>query len=85
MPGMLGLLFCQCEGSKIRERNGAQAFDGPHLMGGHNNQQKVGISGGSNNVVEGEQLQQKMWGGLFAIIWGWRINQQKLRERGMLS
>ncbi len=33
---------------KIRERDGAYAFDGRHSMGGHNNQPDVGISGESD-------------------------------------
>ncbi len=48
------------------------ALDGRCLMGGHNNQPKVGVNGGGG-IGEETQLGRNVWGGVVssfrAVIW----------------
>jgi hypothetical protein len=46
---------------KNRERDGASAVGGRRLMGGHNNQLKVGVDGG-RGVREETLLGRNVWG-----------------------
>jgi hypothetical protein len=46
---------------------GSFAIDGCHLMGGHNNQPKVGIDG-ERGIEEERQPGQNMWGGVVSLL-----------------
>ncbi len=52
---------------KNREMGGPFALDGRRLIGGHNNQPKVGIDGGRGNEEE-RQLGQNVWGGVVSLL-----------------
>jgi hypothetical protein len=52
---------------KNREKGGPFALDGRRLMGGHNNQPKVGIDGG-RGIVEERQPGQNLWGGVVSSL-----------------
>ncbi len=52
---------------KNREMGGPLAIDGRRLMGGHNNQPKVGISGG-RGIEEERQPGQNVWGGVVSLL-----------------
>ncbi len=43
------------------------ALDGRCLMGGHNNQPKVGINGG-RGIEEERQLGRNVWGGVVSLL-----------------
>jgi hypothetical protein len=57
---------------KNREMGGPLALDGCRLMGGHNNQPKVGINGG-RGIEEERQPGPNVWGVL--------INEEKKRQQ----
>ncbi len=59
---------------KNREMGGPLALDGHHLMGGHNNQPKIGIDGG-RGIEEERQLGRNMWGGVVSLLGA--ANQQR--------
>jgi hypothetical protein len=52
---------------KNREMGGPFAFDDRHLMGGHNNQPKVGIDGG-RGIEEERQPGWNVWGGVVSSL-----------------
>jgi hypothetical protein len=62
---------------KNREMGGPFALDGHCLMGGHNNQPKVGINGG-RGVEEERQLGRNVWGGVVSSL-GAANQQRKIR------
>jgi hypothetical protein len=53
---------------------GPFALDGCHLMGGHNNQPKVGINGG-RGIEEERRPGWNMWGGVVSLLGA--ANQQR--------
>ncbi len=58
---------------------GPFALDGRRLMGGHNNQPKVGFDGG-RGIEEERRLGQNVWGGVVSLLKaanGRRIKQQQ--------
>jgi hypothetical protein len=59
---------------KNREMGGPFALDDRHLMGGHNNQPKVGIDGG-RGIEEERRPGQNMWGGVVSSLGA--VNQQR--------
>ncbi len=52
---------------KNTEMGGPFALDGRRLMGGHNNQPKVGINGG-RSIEKERQLGRNMWGGVVSLL-----------------
>ncbi len=61
---------------KNREMGGPLALDGRCLMGGHNNQPKVGIDGG-RGIEEERRRGGNMWGGVVSLLGAanqWRKN-----------
>jgi hypothetical protein len=62
-----GILFDE----KHSKMGGPLALDGRRLMGGHNNQPKVGIDGG-RGIEEERRTGQNMWGGVLSL----RLEQQ---------
>jgi hypothetical protein len=52
---------------KNREMGGPFALDGRRLMGGHNNQPKVGINGG-RGIEEERQPGRNVWGGVVSLL-----------------
>jgi hypothetical protein len=52
---------------KNREMGGSFALDGRCLMGGHNNQPKVGINGG-RGIEEERRLGRNVWGGVVSSL-----------------
>ena len=52
---------------KNREMGGPLALDGRRLMGGHNNQPKVGIDGG-RGIEEERRLGRNLWGGVVSSL-----------------
>ena len=52
---------------KNREMGGPLALDGRRLMGGHNNQPKVGIDGG-RGIEEERQPGRNVWGGVVSLL-----------------
>ncbi len=52
---------------KNREMGGPFALDGRRLMGGHNNQPKVGINGG-RGIEEERRPGRNMWGGVVSLL-----------------
>ncbi len=65
-----GILFDK----KNREMGGPFALDGRRLMGGHNNQPKVGINGGSS-IEEERRPGRNMWGGVVSSLGA--VNRQR--------
>jgi hypothetical protein len=49
------------------EMGGPLTLDGRRLMGGHNNQPKVGINGG-RGIEEERQPGQNVWGGVVSLL-----------------
>jgi hypothetical protein len=49
------------------EMGGPLALDGRHLMGGHNNQPKVGVEGGKGTEEE-RRPGRNMWGGVVTVL-----------------
>jgi hypothetical protein len=64
---------------KNREMGGPLALDGRRLMGGHNNQPKVGIDGG-RGIEEERQLEQNVWGGVVSLL-GAANRQKKISNK----
>jgi hypothetical protein len=64
LPIVWGGIFINKKNSKM---GGPLALDGCRLMGGHNNQQKVGINGG-RGIEEERPLGQNMWGGVVSLL-----------------
>jgi hypothetical protein len=58
---------------------GPFALDGRHLMGGHNNQPKVGIDGW-RDIEEERRLGQNVWGGVVSLL-GAANRQRKKRQQ----
>jgi hypothetical protein len=54
-------------GEENREMGGPLALDGRRLMGGHNNQPKVGIDGG-RGIKEERQPGWNKWGGVVSSL-----------------
>jgi hypothetical protein len=52
---------------KNREMGGPLAIDGRRLMGGHNNQPKVGIGGG-RGIEEERRPGRNVWGGVVSLL-----------------
>ncbi len=52
---------------KTREMGGPLVLDGCCLMGGHNNQPKVGINGG-RGIEEERQPGRNVWGGIVSLL-----------------
>jgi hypothetical protein len=52
---------------KNREMGGPLALDGCHLMGGHNNQPKVGINSG-RGIEEEWRPGRTVWGGVVSLL-----------------
>jgi hypothetical protein len=52
---------------KNREMGGPFALDGRRLMGGHNNQPKVGI-GGRRGIAQETQPGRNVWGGVVSLL-----------------
>jgi hypothetical protein len=52
---------------KNREMGGPLALDGHCLIGGHNNQPKVGIDGG-RGIEEKRRPGWNMWGGVVSLL-----------------
>ena len=52
---------------KNSKMGGPLTLDGRCLMGGHNNQPKVGIDGG-RGIEEERRLGQKVWGGVVSSL-----------------
>ncbi len=52
---------------KNREMEGPFALDGCRLMGGHNNQPKVGINGG-RGIEEERQPGRNVWGDVVSLL-----------------
>ncbi len=50
-----------------REMGGPLALDGRRLMGGHNNQPKVGINSG-RGIEEERRLGRNVWGGVVSLL-----------------
>jgi hypothetical protein len=64
---------------KNREMGGPLALDGRRLMGGHNNQPKIGIDGGRG--IEEERLPGwNVWGGVVSLL-GVANRQRKKRQQ----
>ncbi len=63
---------------KNREMGGPLAFNGHRLMGGHNNQPKVGINGG-RGIEEERRLGRNMWGGVVSLLGV--VNQQRKKQQ----
>ncbi len=59
---------------KNREMGGPLALDGHCLMGGHNNQPKVGIDGG-RGIEEERRPRQNVWGGVVSLLGA--VNRQR--------
>ena len=64
---------------KNSEMGGPLALDGRRLMGGHNNQPKVGISGG-RGIEEERQPGQNVWGGRLPVVWGGILIDKKIER-----
>jgi hypothetical protein len=60
---------------KIKVMGGPLALDGCRLMGGHNNQPKVGVNSGGG-VGDEKQPTQNVWG-VLSLFSGRQIEQQK--------
>jgi hypothetical protein len=60
--------------NKNREMGGPLAIDGRRLMGGHNNQPKVGIDGG-RGIEEERRPRQNVWGGVVSLLGA--VNQRR--------
>jgi hypothetical protein len=58
-----GILFDK----KYRAMGGPLALDGRRLMGGHNNQPKVGINGG-RGIEEERRPGRNVWGGVVSLL-----------------
>jgi hypothetical protein len=54
---------------------GPFALDGCHLMGGHNNQSKVGING-ERGIEEERQQGWNVWG-VLSVCLEWQIDKEK--------
>ncbi len=66
--GRLPVVWCGILiNKKNREMGGPFALDGRCLMGGHNNQPKVGINGG-RGIEEERQPRRNMWGGVVSSL-----------------
>ncbi len=68
----MGRTVARCVGwdinqQKNREMGGPFALDGCRLMGGHNNQPKVGIDGG-RGIEKERRLGQNVWGGVVSLL-----------------
>jgi hypothetical protein len=63
-PSFLGGLLIYTKNSKM---GGPLALDGRYLMGGHNNQPKVGIDGG-RGIEEERQPGRNLWGGVVSLL-----------------
>jgi hypothetical protein len=66
-------------GKKNREMGGPLALDGRRLMGGHNNQPKVGIDGG-RGIEEERRPGRNVWGGVVSSL-GRQIDEEKKRQQ----
>ena len=60
---------------KNSKMGGPLALDGCHLMGGHNNQPKVGIDGG-RGIEEERRPGWNLWGGVVSLL-GAAIRRRK--------
>ncbi len=65
---------------KNREMGGPFALDGGRLMGGHNNQPKVGIDSG-RGFEEERQLRWNVWGGVLSLRLERQIHEEKNRQQ----
>jgi hypothetical protein len=65
--------------SKIRERDRVLALGGRRSDIKRDNQPKVGVST-EGIIIEETQLQRNVWGGRRIIVWGWQIEQQKIKK-----
>ncbi len=65
------------QSTKNREMGGPFALDGRRLMGGHNNQQKVGIDGG-RGIEEERRLGWNVWGGVVSSLGAANRRRKKL-------
>ncbi len=61
---------------KNREVGGPFALDGRHLMGGHNNQPKVGIDSG-RGIEEERRPGWNKWGGCCLFAWNGKLTKEK--------
>ncbi len=67
---------------KNREMGGPLALDGRRLMGGHNNQPKVGINGGRG--IEGEATGAERVGGCCLFAWSGELTKKKNDNKNTL-
>ncbi len=67
---------------KNREMGGPLALDGRHLMGGHNNQPKVGINGG-RGIEEERQPGRNVWGGVVSLLGAANQRRRKKDNKNM--
>ncbi len=65
--------------SKIRERDGVLALGGHRLDVKRNNQPKFGVSG-EGIIIEEMRSWRNVWRGRRIIVWGWQIEQQKIKK-----
>ncbi len=74
-------------GILIDEKNikmgGPLALDGRRLMGGHNNQPKVGIDGG-RGIEEERQPGRNVWGGCCLFAWSGELTKKKNDNKNRL-
>ena len=73
--GKDGCLSFGMERQKNKEMGGPLAFDGRHLMRGHNNQIKVGVDVGGG-IREKRRPRKNVWGGCCHFVPGRRIEDE---------
>jgi hypothetical protein len=83
-----GRLPIVCGGILINEKNskmgGPLALDGRRLMGGHNNQPKVGITGG-RGIKEERRPGRNVWGGVVSSLGAANRRTKKLQRKYVVA
>ena len=74
------MLWSSIDRKKLKERWAELALDGHHLMGGHNNQQKVGVDSGRDVGEETGPGQNVCVGGCLFVPGG-KLNKIKIKKR----
>ena len=73
-------LRSRMERQKNKEMGGPLAFDGRHLMRGHNNQIKVGVDVGGG-VGEKRRPRKNVWGGCCLFVPGGELRGIKIKNK----